>query len=174
MLLRAGLVDSLHHDGRLLQRSLHIALLDAQVLQDIVHAVLDLVRARRHAEVEGRGLRRHLDRHRGDAAAQRDAIAVREQHDRLVDVAHVPRREHRLVVLDEQDLVGPGDVVGVDDDELGPVHALLESHCRNAAAWGGAADGRAPEKVLQRQIVHVAFAAGELGEAFAAVHRRRM
>src|SRR6266581_883513 len=96
-----------------------------------------------------------VDRHRQGGPTQRDAIAVREQHYRLVDMAHVPRREHRLVVLDEQDLVGPGDVLGIDDDELGPLDPLPEPHGRNAAARRGTAHGRAPEKVLQGQIVHV-------------------
>jgi len=99
---------------------------------------------------------------------------VREQQHRLVHVAHVYRREHRLVALDQQDLVGPGKVLAVDDDELGPVDASPEPHRRDATARRRAADGGAPEKVVQGQVVHVALASGELGETFAAVHRRRM
>ena len=174
MLLRAGLVDPFDDDGRRGQRPLHIALLDPQVLEDVVGAVLDLVRARRHAEVERRGLGRDVDRHRQGRAAQRDTIAVREQQHRLVHVAHVSRREHRLVALDQQDLVGPGEVLAVDHDELRPVDALPEPHRGDATARRGAADGGAPEKVVQGQVVHVALASGELGETFAAVHRRRM
>src|SRR5207244_12840945 len=70
--------------------------------------------------------------------------------------------------------IRPGKITGVDDDELRPVDALVEPHRGDAAARRGAADGGAPQEVAQGQIVHVALAAGELGETFAPVHRRRI
>ncbi len=100
VLLRAGLVDPFDHDRRAGEGTLHVALPDVEALEDVVGAVLDLVGPRRDAEIRDRGLGGDIDLHRRRRAPQRGAIGVRQQHHRLVDVAHVSGGEHRLIRFD--------------------------------------------------------------------------
>src|SRR2546427_103783 len=95
---------------------------------------------------------------------------VRQQQHRLVHVAHVAGREHRLILLDEGYDVRSGDVAVVRYDELGPIDVLAEPDRGDAAARRWAAHRHAPQEALERQIVHVPLAAGELGESVATLH----
>jgi hypothetical protein len=58
----------------------------------------------------------------------------------------------------------------VDHHELRPVDAATESDVRDPTPWGGAPDRPAPETALDVEVVDVALAAGEFGQAFATVH----
>jgi hypothetical protein len=118
VLLRCGLEDVLDHVGGRGERFVDISLLDPKGRQDVVIAVLDLGRGRCCPEVEHRLERVNLDRDRLDGAADHAARGVRHQHNRLVDVTDLGAGQDRLIVLDQIDLVWPGDVPVVDDHEL--------------------------------------------------------
>ncbi len=129
-----------------------------------------MVRPWREPKVERRrlGIDLHVDRL--GRAPRHVARGVGDEQDRLVHVPHVASGEHRLVALDEDDLVRAGDDSMIYDDDFRPVDLGAEANGRDATAWGRAADRHPPERALERQVVDVALAAGELGEPFAAVH----
>ena len=54
------------------------------------------------------------------------AIGMREKHDRLFRMVDAIGRQARLVVEDERDAVGAGNVSGGDDGEVGPGNVGLE------------------------------------------------
>ncbi len=75
---------------------------------------------------------------------------MREQDDRLFGVVDDAVGEVGLVVEDERDAVGAGDVFRGDDDELVPRDAFVEDDVADAPARRGAADGRAVEHAGER------------------------
>ncbi len=95
-----------------------------------------------------------------------------QEEDRLVDVAHDAGRQDRLVVLHEEHGVRPGHVPMVDDDELGPIDSRAEADFADAAARSRTAHRRAPQEVVDRQVIDVPLASRELGEPFDALHTR--
>jgi hypothetical protein len=60
----------------------------------------------------------------------------------------------------------------VDHYELRPVYPATESDIRDPTSWGRAPDRHAPETALDVEVVDVALATGEFGQAFATVHAR--
>ena len=171
VLLGARFIDALDHHGSLAQRALHVALLDLQPLEHVVRPILDLVGPRRHTEVEhGRlGLDHHGDRPGGPACLVPRRVG--DEQDGLVHVPDVPARQDGLVLLDQGDHVRPRDVAVVDHHELGPVHLLGEADGGDPAPGRGAPHRHAPQEVLERQVIDVALAPRELGQAFATLHQ---
>ena len=118
VLLSSRFVRPFDHDRRSGEGALHVALRNAQVFEDVVGSVLDLIGPRRHTEVEHRGLRSDLDSNRRRGAPQGGTVGVSQQHDRLVDVPNVPGSQHGLIGLDQRDDVGPWDIPVIHDREL--------------------------------------------------------
>ena len=54
------------------------------------------------------------------------AVGVRQQHHGLFGMVDAIGRQARLVVEDEGDAIGAGNVSGRDDDEVGPGDVRLE------------------------------------------------
>ena len=57
------------------------------------------------------------------------AIGMRQQHDGLFRMVDAIGGQARLVVEDERDAVGAGNVSRGDDDEVGPGDVRLEARC---------------------------------------------
>jgi hypothetical protein len=57
----------------------------------------------------------------------------------------------------------------VDHDEFGPIDAVIETDLTYASPRGGAAHRHPPQTAVDRQVVDVAFASGELGQSFDSV-----
>src|SRR3989442_520185 len=94
--------------GRSGERLLHVALGDLQPLEHVVPPELELFRPRWSAKIQRRWLGRDHDIDRAGRAPCHLPGGMRHQQHRLVHVAHVPRSEHRLVALDEEDFVRGG------------------------------------------------------------------
>ena len=94
-----------------------------------------------------------------------------EQHDRLFGVIDDVVGQAGLVVQDERDAIGRGDVARGDDGELVPGKAALEADAANASARDRTPDGDAVQEARHRQVVHVARLAGDLRAAFFAWNR---
>ena len=108
------------------------------------------------------------------------ADRVRDEQDRLLRMADAVLCEQRLVVLDQRDVVGPGDVVGRHDHVLAPGERRIEGERADPAAGDRRAQRRAEQAAGKRVVVHVLRGAaelvGSLGTARAAAddlrHRR--
>jgi hypothetical protein len=150
--------------------ALDLALLDLEVLQDVVVTVLDLIRAWRKPEIEDWRLGIDLDIDGGDRPPERLPIRVGEKQHRFVHVPDPIGGEDGLVFLDEVHAVRAGDVLVIDDRELGPVHRITETDAPDSTAWGRASHGGTPQTAVHRQIVDVQFPPGEFGEALDALH----
>jgi len=152
------------HRGRRRPRA-PLRLLDLQMLDDVVAAVLDW---------SGGGVTRKSRRGSGptttrpSGTARRTGLArrVSEEQHRLVHVPHVARREHRLILLDQGHDVRSGMSRVVHHDELGPSRRPAEPDRGDAAARRGLRTVHAPHRSLsERQIFHVPLAAGSLASA---------
>ena len=84
---------------------------------------------------------------------------MRQQQNRLRDVANRPLGETRLVFVDERDDVSAGDVAEVDDRET--VGVEVESDGRDLAGGDGRSDGARVQEVGEREIVEVFRGAGD-------------
>ena len=91
---------------------------------------------------------------------------MRDQDDRLLRMRDLAIGKVRLIVEDQRDDIGAGNVVGGDDRELVPGNAAGIEDLADDAAGRGAAHRRAMEHPGQCQIVHVASLAGHLGSPF--------
>ena len=89
-----------------------------------------------------------------------------EQHDRLFSVVDDIVGQARLVVQEERDAIGRGDVARGHDGELVPGKAALEADAANASTRNGTPDGDAVQEARHCQIVHVARLAGDFRAAF--------
>jgi hypothetical protein len=152
------------------QGALDLALLDPQVLQDVVVTVLDLIRAWTKPEIEDGRFGIDLDIDGSDRPPERLPIRVSDKQHRLVQVPDVIGGEDGLVFLDKEHGVRARDVSVIDDRELGPVHRITEADAPDATARGRASHGGTPQTAVHRQIVDVQFPPGEFGEALDALH----
>jgi len=66
------------------------------------------------------GARKDDDLDRARRPPQRSARAVGQQQDGLVNVSHAVGSQHRLIPLDQEDLVGSRYVPVINDDKLVP------------------------------------------------------
>ena len=126
VLLAAGAVLALDHEVGLGEAAGEVALLDRDLLED----------PRRSLGVEDGRSRPVLEAHLG--RAQRVAVLVGEEEDRLLGVAHLAFDEVGLVVLDERDDVAAGDVAVIDDGEAGAVEVEVDGrHLAAPGSWRG-------------------------------------
>ena len=105
-------------------------------------------------------------RSRRRAASSRSRSLVREQQDRLGDVADLALDEARLVVLDQRDDVAAGNVAEVDDREA--VRIEWKGDVGNRAGRDRRANRAPVEQVRKRQVVDVSRGTGDLVSALLA------
>src|SRR6185295_12222015 len=98
--------------------------------------------------------------------AQRVAVLVREQDDRLGDVADLDLRQRRLVVVDQRDDVATGNVGGADDREARCLQ--IRPDVDDAAGRNRRPDRAAVQQTGKGVIVDVARGAGHLVDALLA------
>ena len=91
---------------------------------------------------------------------------MREQQDRLRDVADRALREARLIVLDQRDDVAARNVAVVDDGEAGGVE--VEADVRDLAGRDGRSDRARVQEIRETEVVDVPRRAGDLLDAFLA------
>ena len=172
VLLGTGFVGPLHDDGCIRQGLFHVALGDGQVFEEVVGAVLDLIGGRHTPEIEDRGKPVDVDGDRRHRPAQRLPRMVGQENDRLVHVSYMNFSQYRLVRLDLLHLIGARDIPMIHHHELRPVHLRPEADFPDPPARGGTADGHAPQTAVHRDVVDIAFLAGELGHPFDSVQDR--
>ena len=124
-------------------------------------------RGERAVDREHAGLRRHPHVNVPARLLDQEAIAMREERDRLFGMVDRFAREVGLVVDDQRDAVAAGHIRGGDDGELVPRNAGSEVDAEDAAARDLAAHGRPVEHAGQREVVDVPRPASDLGLAFA-------
>ena len=154
MLLAAGAVLALDHEVGLGEAAGEVALLDRELLED----------PRRSLGVEDGRSRPVLEAHLG--RAQRVAVLVGEEQDRLLGVAHLAFDEVGLVVLDERDDVAAGDVAVIDEGEAGAVEVEVDG--RQLAGRDRGADRSPVQHSREAEVVDVARRAAGLVEALPA------
>jgi hypothetical protein len=87
---------------------------------------------------------------------------VREQHDRLGDVANLALGEQGLVVLDQRDDVPAGDVPVIDDGESRAIE--LEAYVADASPRNRRANRACVEHAGKREVVDVPRGTADLFE----------
>jgi hypothetical protein len=172
LLLRPGLVSALDDHVGPGQRGLDVALDDGEGLEDIVGAPDHLAGGERLLDGEDRRQRLDVDLDGVAGALEEGAIGVGEEDHRLLGVVDDVRGESRLVVEDEVDDVGPGDVLGGDHHDLVPRDAGPELDVADLAARHLRADRDAVEEHVELDVVDVARFAGQLGARFLPGDRR--
>ena len=153
LLLRAALVLPFDDDRRSGDRRLDVTLGYAVALEDVVGSPDDLASGERVVDGQDRRQRFDLNRNLPPRIVGPRAIAMRDQHDRLLGMIHDIRREVGLVVDDQLDEIVAGDVGGGDDDEVGPIDRRIEGDLLDAAArnWGGRSRRRIPRRIVHMQ-----------------------
>ena len=102
-----------------------------------------------------------LEAHLG--RAQRVAVLVGEEQDRLLGVAHLALDQVGLVVLDERDDVAARDVAVIDQREAGAVE--IEVQGRDLAGRDRGADRAPVQHPREAEVVDVARRPAGLGQA---------
>ena len=157
LFLMPGAILAVDHHGRVRPAARQVALVDGDVLE--TH--------RREHRVVDRRLGGVLDGHRADRRGESFAIGVGQEQHRLGHVAHLGFRQARLVVGDEGDDVGTGDVAEIGADQAAAARHVAGS---DPPMRDGRAHGRAKEQAGHTQVVDVAGRAGDLGAAVLAWH----
>jgi hypothetical protein len=89
-----------------------------------------------------------------------------QQDDGLFGVTHDLVRKTRLIVEDERDAIGRGDVPGCDDRELVPGQIARELDGPDAPARHRASDRDPVQHGRQAQVVDVPCGSRDLGASF--------
>ena len=138
------------------------------VLEDVVASPDDRPASERVVDGEDRGLGFDVHPHVPARFLERVAVGMREKHDGLLRMVDAIGGQTRLVVEDECDAIGAGNVSGGNDHEVRPGDAGLELDALDEAAGHGASDRGPNEHPRQREVVDVLRPASDLGRTFAA------
>src|SRR5687767_4866974 len=137
----SGAVFALHDDLRSCQGGVDIALVDAEMLEDL----------RGPERVEEWLERLVVDFYA--RATQHVEVLVRQQHNRLCDVPNLLLGEQRLIVLDQRDDVTASDVAVIDDRESCTIE--LKAEIADAPTRYRRADGARVQHAGEDEVVHV-------------------
>ncbi len=156
LLLMPATVFAIDNDVGGRESFVQIAFLDRNLLER---------RRRGFGIVVGRGLAIR-DLHVG--GEQGLAVRVRDQQNRLGDVANGLFGQHRLVVVDQRNDVRSGDGSIIDDCEAGGIR--FEGNAGDLAGRNRRPNGSRVEDVRKRQVIEVPRGAGDFLDAFLAQH----
>ncbi len=95
---------------------------------------------------------------------------VGQQHYGFMDVTYRVGSQHRLVRLDQPDMVLAWNIAVVHDHELVPVYVRAEPDLPDTPPRERTSNGRAPQTLIDRHVIDVGLPAQEFADAFPSFH----
>ena len=170
LFLRPGLVLAFDDDLRRGKCRVDVAARDDVLLEDVVGAPHDRSLFERFIDREDGRFGLDVDRDVTTRPLEHLTIGMSQQQHGLFRMIDAIARQARLVVEDQSDAVGAGNVARRDDDEFRPRDDRIEGYPFDESAWSAAANRGAVEHPRQREIIDVLRRAGDLRASFPPRH----
>ena len=151
--------------------AVHVTLIDMERFEEIILAPDDLLPRERVFDRQYGRQRLNFEAHRAPRFFEQVLVGVRQQHHRFFRMIDEIRCQARLIFLYQRRAILAGNILGSDDCKFVPGDIAFEMNLAEPAPRNRTAHRCAKEHAREREVAHIARAAGHFFSSFLTRYR---